>query len=166
LSLHTIGCTCVTNTKKQIIQDQIIPIPLPCHAIIYFKATSTEMQCQRPELTKTTIKYCINCDKVFEKKNKGFKRKSLDANLPNSYRSILETTLEEPVTNDVKFKSFSCPSNVLFNCSPHEQIERLLVLKSNFPLFYFCFLLPFQNYWSRLICTLTGITLFILSSWI
>jgi hypothetical protein len=41
--------------------------------------------------------YCINCDKVFEKKNKGFKRKSIDANLPNSYRSILET-LEEPVT--------------------------------------------------------------------
>ena len=42
--------------------------------------------------------HSINCDKVFEKKNKCFKRKSVDANLPNSYLSILETTLEEPVT--------------------------------------------------------------------
>ena len=40
---------------------------------------------------------CINCDKVFEKKKKGFKRKSIDSNLPNSYRSILESTFEEPV---------------------------------------------------------------------
>ena len=40
---------------------------------------------------------CITCDKVFEKKKKGFKRKSIDFNLPNSYPSILESTFEEPV---------------------------------------------------------------------
>ena len=41
--------------------------------------------------------HCLSCDKVFEKKNKGCKRKSIDSNLPNSHRSILETTFCSPV---------------------------------------------------------------------
>ena len=58
--------------------------------------------------------HCLSCDKVFEKKNKGCKRKSIDSNLPNSHRSILETTLEEPfTTGNSLFICDTCASSYL-----------------------------------------------------
>ena len=46
--------------------------------------------------------HCINCGNLFEKRKKGFKRKSIDSSTKTSvtvsFRDILESTLDVPIT--------------------------------------------------------------------
>ena len=50
--------------------------------------------------------HCINCDNIFEKKSKGYKRKSIDSvsMIPTlCFRNILENTLNELITPEKIF---------------------------------------------------------------
>ena len=52
--------------------------------------------------------HCINCGNLLEKRNKGFNRKSIDSSTKTSvsFRNILESTLNVPITPENNF--FMC----------------------------------------------------------
>lgn len=77
---------------------------------------------------------CLNCGNEFERKNKGFNRKNIDSTtkIPTvSFRKILATTLNEPITPDNKlFICGKCASTCCKIYNFHSSHEEFNAAKS------------------------------------